>query len=378
MILNIASALLLAVLLLRFVLPLRCAGKAGRAVLALLVLASCAKYQIYSWSSGTLFLPDLPSAAVEVMEFLYVWAVMLALAMVLRDLVMVIVRILRLFKIHLRFPIGPDGQRVALAALCGALALYGVHEAVMLPSVHEVEVPVAGLPGDLEGYRIVQMSDLHSGPLQKRQWVEDVVEAASAQHPDMVVLTGDFIDGGVSYAGDSVKPLASLKAEDGVYGVTGNHEYYYGERDWTLYLRSLGVDMLFNEHRDIRRGGAVIEIAGVPSQAALRLGGEIPDPSKAFAGGTDGAFRVLLSHEPATFTADGNIADLQLSGHTHGGMMPILREVVAHANHGFVRGMYERGGRHLYVSDGTGIWNGFSCRLFTPPEITVLILKKAR
>ncbi|MGN0909781.1 MAG: metallophosphoesterase [Succinivibrio sp.] len=377
MILNIASALLLAILLLRFVLPLRCAGLAGRIALALLVLAACAKYQIYSWSSGTLFLPDLPVPVVVAFEFLYVFAVLLALMVVIRDLVLLALRILRLFKIRLRLPFSPDAQRLALAAACALLSLYGVHEAVRLPSVVEVEARYDALPDSLDGYRIVQMSDLHAGPLHKRQWVSDVVALANSQSPDLVAITGDFIDGSVAKSGDSMIPLSDLKARDGVYGVTGNHEYYYGMREWTRHLEAQGVDMLFNEHRDISRGGAVLEVGGIPDPAAARLGGDLPDPARVFKGGAEGAFKIMLSHEPAFFVADGNSADLQLSGHTHGGMMPILRQVVARANSGFVRGLYTIGSRHLYVSDGTGIWNGFSCRILTPPEITVITLKKS-
>ena len=376
MILNIASALLLAVLLLRFVLPLRCAGIPGRAALAVLAIVACAKYQIYSWSSGTLFLPELPSPVVIGFEFIYVYAVLLALALVIRDLALVAFKILRLFKLRLRLPSTPDVQRLALAACCGLLAAYGVYEAVRLPSVSEVEIKYADLPADLDGYRIVQMSDLHAGPLHKREWVRDVVGIANSLKPDLIAITGDFIDGSVRMSGDSMLPLASLKYRDGVFGVTGNHEYYYGMRQWTGHLQKQGVQMLFNAHRDVRRGSAVLEVGGIPDPAAGRMGGELPDPSRVFAGGAEGAFKLMLSHEPAFFIAEGNDADLQLSGHTHGGMMPILRQVVARANQGFVRGLYSRGSRRLYVNSGTGIWNGFSCRILTPPEITVVTLRK--
>lgn len=377
MILNIASALLLAVLLLRFVLPLRCAGIKGRAALAALILVACAKYQIYSWSSGTLFLPELPVPVVVGFEFLYVYAVVLALALVIRDLLLIALKILRLAKLNVRLPGTADAQRLVLAAACGFLSAYGVYEAVRLPSVNEVDVRYANLPSDLDGYRIVQMSDLHAGPLHKRAWVSDVVGIANSLKPDLVAITGDFIDGSIAQSGDSMLPLASLKSRDGVFGVTGNHEYYYGMRQWTEHLEKQGVRMLFNEHRDVRRGSAVLEVGGIPDPAAGRMGGELPEPSEVFAGGVNGAFRLMLSHEPAFFIAEGNDADLQLSGHTHGGMMPILRQVVAGANAGFVRGLYGRGSRYLYVGDGTGIWNGFSCRILTPPEITVLTLRKA-
>ncbi len=376
MILNIASALLLAVLLLRFVLPLRCAGIKGRIALAVLVLVACAKYQIYSWSSGTLFLPELPVPVVVGFEFLYVYAVVLALALVLRDLVLIAFRILRIFKVKLRLPGAADAQRLVLAAVCGALSAYGVYEAVRLPSVNEVEIKYASLPSDLDGYRIVQMSDLHAGPLHKRAWVEGVVGIANSLQPDLIAITGDFIDGSVAQSGDSMLPLAGLKSKDGVFGVTGNHEYYYGMRQWTEHLQKQGVQMLFNEHRDVRRGSAVLEVGGIPDPAAGRMGGALPEPSEVFSGGVDGAFKLMLSHEPAFFIAEGNDADLQFSGHTHGGMMPILRQVVAGANQGFVRGLYSRGSRRLYVNSGTGIWNGFSCRILTPPEVTVITLRK--
>lgn len=376
MILYIASVLVLAILLLRFVLPLRVLGITGRIIAAVIATLACFKYQIYTYSSGMFLLPELPAPVMLSLEFLFALAITLAVMMVLRDLLLLALRILKIFKINIRAGIGPQADRGIIFVLCAVLSLYGVYEAVSLPQARETEIRVAGLPSDLDGYRIVQLSDLHAGPLQKSDWVAEIVKRANDQNPDLIAITGDFIDGGVSMSGDSVAPLGDLKAKDGVYGITGNHEYYYDEPQWTADLRSLGINLLFNESRVIRRGGAEIEIGGIPDDTSSRFGLMPPDLKSVFP--KDEAkkpFKILLSHKPAYFIADGNDADLQLSGHTHGGMMPLLRQIVAGANSGFVRGLYERGNRYLYVSPGTGIWNGFSCRILTPPEISVLILR---
>ena len=206
MILYIASVLVLAILLLRFVLPLRVLGITGRIIAAVIAMLACFKYQIYTYSSGMFLLPELPAPVVLSLEFLFALAITLAVMMVLRDLLLLALRILKIFKIKISAGIGPQADRGIIFVFCAALSLYGVYEAVSLPQARETEIRFAGLPSDFDGYRIVQLSDLHAGPLQKSDWVAEIVKRANAQNPDLIAITGDFIDGGVPMLGDSVAP----------------------------------------------------------------------------------------------------------------------------------------------------------------------------
>ena len=174
-----------------------------------------------------------------------------------------------------------------------------------------------------------------------------------------------------------MEPLAGLRARDGVFGVLGNHEYYFGWREWTVRLEELGADILFDEHRIIRRGDAALAVAGLPDGYSARYGGGAPDARRALEGAPEGAFVIVMDHRPGNARANAAAgADLQLSGHTHGGMVRGLARVIAKYNGGFVNGWYDVDGMKLFVSPGTGIWNGFLTRLGVPSELTVLTLRR--
>ena len=187
----------------------------------------------------------------------------------------------------------------------------------------------------------------------------------------MILITGDFIDGTVEARRADVEPLARLRARDGVFGVAGNHEYYFGWREWTARFEELGIRMLANENAAIRRGEAALTVAGLPDGYIERT-----EARKALEGAPEGAFVVLMDHRPGNARANVEAGvDLQLSGHTHGGMVWGLARVIAKYNGGFVNGWYDVDGMKLFVSPGTGIWNGFLTRLGVPSELTVLTLR---
>lgn len=132
--------------------------------------------------------------------------------------------------------------------------------------------------------------------------------------------------------------------------------------------------MLHNEHRVVNVGKERLVISGVPDRTALKFGDEGPNIRKALQDAPD-ALRILLEHQPrdvATYVAH---ADVHLSGHTHGGLMFFLQPIIAWFNNGFVKGLYDVNGMHLYISPGTELWNGFSCRIGVPSEITRLVLR---
>jgi len=263
-----------------------------------------------------------------------------------------------------------------LAALATAL---GFANARRRPAVREVEVPIAGLPGALQGLSIVQISDLHVGPTIRRPFVQRVVEAANALQPDLVVVTGDSVDGSVSDLREHIEPFAALRARHGVFAVTGNHEYYSGAPQWVAEFRRLGLQVLMNEHVLLRHRGATLLLAGVTDFSAGRFdAGEASDPVRALRGAPAEAHpRVLLAHQPRSAEAAAAAGfDLQLSGHTHGGQFLPWRWFVP-LQQPYTAGLHRHAAMWVYTSRGTGYW-GPPKRLGAPSEITRLRLVAAR
>ena len=189
-----------------------------------------------------------------------------------------------------------------------------------------------------------------------------------------MALTGDLIDGTPDALKDDIEPLGELRARYGVFGVTGNHEYYFQVRNWLPVFEKLGVTMLHNEHKTLSVDGRTdLVIAGIPDPTGTRFGGPGPDAHKALYGAPD-ALRLLLAHRPDGASGNDH-ADIQLSGHTHGGLLFFLKWLLASFNGGLVQGLYDVKGTTLYVSPGTGLWSGFSCRLGVPSEITRIVLR---
>ncbi|MBL8680568.1 MAG: metallophosphoesterase [Myxococcales bacterium] len=265
----------------------------------------------------------------------------------------------------------------ALAALVGAgLSLSGIVSAAQKTGVKPLRIVLPKLSARMSGYKIVQLTDVHIGPTLDRTFLERVVASVNAESPDLVVITGDLVDGSVAQLGDHVRPLADLRARDGVYFVTGNHEYYSGADDWLAYLRTLGVKPLRNER--VRIGGDDgFDLAGVDDASAHQFGGDHgADYERALGGRDDSRPVVLLAHQPRQVTkAERYAPDLVLSGHTHGGQIAPIHFLVK-LQQPYVAGLYQHGGTQVYVSRGTGYW-GPPMRLAAPAEITKIELVRA-
>ena len=259
-------------------------------------------------------------------------------------------------------------HNVGVAILGGSLGLtlVGMIQA-RWPRVVRVAVPIRGLPSDLEGFRIAQLSDLHVGPTIRRRFVESVVERTNQLEPDLVAVTGDVADGLVPELRDHVAPLGELRAPHGTFFVTGNHEYYWDVRGWTRELARLGVEVLENEHRLLVQGNGRLLLAGV-TDLSVRS-----DPAAALHGAPESDVRVLLAHQPkSAYAARAAGFDLQLSGHTHGGQyFPF--NILVRLFQPFVSGLHRLERMWLYVSRGTGYW-GPPLRFGAPSEITLLEL----
>lgn len=263
-----------------------------------------------------------------------------------------------------------------IAALGATSAAVGYAEARRIARVKKVEVKIPGLDPRLDGFKIVQLSDLHIGPTLKRDFLQAVVDRTNELDPDLVAITGDLIDGFVDVIGDQVEPLQELRARHGAFFVTGNHEYYWDGVAWANHVAKLGLGVLINEHRVIQHEGAPFVVAGVTDYSAGRhFPPHTSDPVKAVAGAPD-AFKLLLAHQPkSVYKASEARIDLQLSGHTHGGQFWPWTFLVGLA-HPFLAGLGKFEEMMVYVSRGTGYW-GPPLRLGAPSEITELTLKRA-
>ena len=342
-----------------------------KAALGLLLLCICLKYLGYEWFGGSFFRPELPLSVLIAAEALYAALVVLCFLALVKDAVALVCWLCRRVKMPLRLPFSPGMRSAILVAVALASGVWGSFQAVRVPDVNTTEVHIADLPPELDGFSLVQLTDIHIGPLLKRPWLEAVVERTNALSPDAVVITGDFIDGLPAELSAEVQPLGDLRARFGVFGVNGNHEYYYDAPGWQPVFRALGIEMLHNEHR-VLPGGLVL--GGVTDRSAKRFGLPEPDAAAAFSGAPAGP-RILLSHQPRLERPAEGVS-LQLSGHTHGGLIFFLAPLIAHFNNGWVNGLYRNGSGQLYVSPGTGLWSGFSCRIGVPSEITRLVLRR--
>jgi len=255
-------------------------------------------------------------------------------------------------------------------AVAAGLAL---RNGLRVPAVRRVEIALARWPRALDGFRIVQISDIHIGPLLGRGFAQALTERVNALAPDLVAVTGDLVDGPVEKLRDDVAPFAGLRGRHGVFFVTGNHDVYSGSESWVERVRELGMRPLRNERVAI--GGAEgFDLAGVDDHRGDWVHGSSEDLEAALAGRDPARAVVLLAHDPGSFRrASAEGVDLQLSGHTHGGQIWPFNYLVRLAVP-WVAGLHRVGTSLLYVSRGSGFW-GPPMRLFAPAEITELVLR---
>ncbi|PNC26096.1 metallophosphoesterase [Akkermansia muciniphila] len=374
----IFGALLAVYVFCRAILPLRL--KWGwKALLAVFLAVAAFKFHLLHLFGGPMFFsPVLPEgvllAAAWLFSVLFLFFFLLLAADVIRLLYLLVLFCMRKKRTE-RFRVIGNRVNLALLAFAAVLATVGMAGGTGVPRVKEETISVNHLPDGADGLTVAVLADLHVDGITRADRIRKIVERTNALNPDIVIIAGDFVDGTVPVHGDDLRPLADLKTRYGVFGVPGNHEYYSGYEEWMEFLPTLGIRMLHNEH--VLTGGDAVVLAGVTDPVAGIMGKEVPDIRKALAGAPEKGVRILASHQPRLAPeAAAHGVDLQVSGHTHGGMIAGIDRLVARFNEGFVSGLYTVGGMKLYVSNGAGIWNGFPIRIGVPSEIVLIRLRK--
>lgn len=390
-------------LLIRLVLPARM-GAGAKIVCALILLIVTQAFAINRFLLGNPAAPDLSPWLLMLQGWLFASALLLFALVLLWDVLLLLRGAWRCMACRFGArvqqpgtattpPVSPSRRRL-LRASCGGLLFaapaeravlaatilgptaWGVGEAVAVPALHEQEVRLRRLPPQLDGLRVAQISDLHMSSLLRRDWVAAVVDTVNAQRPDLIVFTGDMVDGPPRMRMESARELRRLTAPLGIFACVGNHEYYSGYTEWVHAFGELGLRMLLNSHTTLSINGRELVLAGVTDPVAHNFGLPGPDLEAALAGAPADTSCILLEHRPGMAARSARQGvDFQLSGHTHGGQAPGLREIVSAFNNGFLRGWYTVDGMPLYVSPGAGLWGGFPIRIATPSEIAIFTLR---
>lgn len=241
------------------------------------------------------------------------------------------------------------------------------------PRVISEKIYYKNLPSQLEGFKIVHLTDMHIGATMPASRIWEAVKKAQAEKADMIVLTGDIIDAYPHLHQEEMKALGTLTAPYGVYVVLGNHEYYWNAQKSIEAFQSVGIRVLLNETDSQVVNGQIIQVSGIPDPAAVMLQMETPNFKTLQETLNEESFKIFLAHQP--FVADEAAQfgfDLQLSGHTHGGQFFPWNFLIGFFQK-YPKGLYQVGNMQLYVNQGTGYW-GPPLRLGTVCEITSITL----
>ncbi len=260
----------------------------------------------------------------------------------------------------------------ALGTLLSAWAIWVERRWVR---VRRMDVEIADLPAEFEGYRIAQLSDLHVGSFDPKKRALEWAALSNSLDADLATVTGDLVTSGSAFYADVADAIAALRAKDGVFVSMGNHDQSNND-ELSRLVAARGPTVLRNDSRIIRRGSASLVVAGLDGRIASKT-----DAARVVRELATGAPLLLLSHYPWTFEAAASAgADLVLTGHTHGGQLGVpffgQRFNLARLTRQLSRGLYHSGKTAMYVNAGLGT-TGPPMRLAVPPEIALITLRKA-
>ena len=269
-------------------------------------------------------------------------------------------------------------KRVSTMAVVGGAAIatpVTVYAAKHARVVKEIEIPFDNLPKELDGFRIVHLSDIHVGNTMFKEDIAEIVAETNALNPDLIAITGDMADGMPLIIGDWLEPMRDFRAKYGSWFVTGNHDHMWDGKGWCECIANLGIHVLDNAREILHVNGTKLAVAGaIDFRGDRRHRKWKSSPEQALAGIPDEVFKLMLVHQPASVDASlASGADLVLVGHTHGGQCWPVNFIV-NAIMKYSRGLYRVNDKAVFVSCGTGYW-GPPLRIGIPPEIDVITLK---
>jgi uncharacterized protein len=235
-----------------------------------------------------------------------------------------------------------------------------------------VDLTLPHLSKEFEGYKIVQLTDIHADRWMTEEKIGQIVEEVNRQEPDLVVLTGDYVTKAAETYGPNLRAFRNLKAKDGSLAVLGNHDHWSDPKILVDILEEVGVTVLHNEVKSIGRPSSQLNIAGVGD-----VWSKDDDLTKVLRALPDQGASIMLAHEPdyADETSPTKRFDLQLSGHSHGGQVhiPFMKRVLPPLGKLYPAGQYQVGDMIQYTSRGIGV-AGLRVRLNCRPEVTILRL----
>ncbi len=261
----------------------------------------------------------------------------------------------------------------ALALNLSEAARSALTEPFRLTIEHQ-QIRLRRLPQELDGFRIVQLSDIHHSPFTSREQIERAVATANSLQPDIVALTGDYVSKERQYAAPCAELLGTLRARHGVYAVLGNHDHWTDAALITDLFRAEGMTVLVNQGMRFEKNDAAFWLAGVDDTMV-----GLEDLPLALAGSSVDEFKLLLAHNPVILRRAAQAGvDLVLSGHTHGGQVSLRSERSASGRprRRLLKGLARRGETQIYVTRGLGTVV-LPVRFGCPPEVSLLELRTA-
>lgn len=282
---------------------------------------------------------------------------------------------------------------LGIGAIPFATMIYGIVRTAYNFRIHRVKIKSTKIPEAFKGFKIVQISDIHTGSLQQNYQLEKAVDLILKQKPDLIVFTGDLVNNRSDEALPYLEILGRLKAPFGTYSILGNHDYgdyerweNDSEKEKNMQLmfdvhQQLGWKLMMNEQLQLEKDGSSINLLGVENWGANLRFKKYGKLKKAYEGLDESLFSILLSHDPSHWTAEVKdqlpAIDLTLSGHTHGFQFGVEIPDFKWSPSQYVypqwAGLYKNGSQHLYVNRGLGCL-GYMGRVGIQPEITVLEL----
>ena len=406
--LSLTTLVVIAIVLVFFVLPLRMSWRSKGLIALITIVAPCKSY-LHLLVGGDAFDPNIPYNLSFVFDIARTTIIFLALLTLLRLILNLGYRIIH-FKWHSELlPTSSLFHAQLMLLVSFALACYGTSCAYGTPELKRYELTLERLDPRLEGMKVVMLSDIHISAPTDVNVIYQLVNDVNALKPDLILLPGDLMDGALSKRRPISDLLFDLKAKFGVFITAGNHEYYSGYEEWRHYFEQGGLISLDNKVVALKdnQGKTLLNLGGITDPRAEHYNLPTPDVSGVTQALDDSAPSIILSHRPQ-YAVDFALAasqinaqraaqskeqkqelvqkqdwvqkrvDLVLSGHTHGGLVYGLRELVANANGGFVSGHYRIDKTDLIVGNGTMVWMGFPLRLGVPSQIVELTLHSKR